>query len=390
MPQFFATNRAMEQLGKAVDPEQGTRADRHLLSRGGYYFVNMNSYMRFYLGTTDGERIPREAIIDNSRKTVFEDFLADTRIASVVICVHGFNVELHEAHTWFRILTDTMRHLPTVGRRIVTSPADLPTPSTPTDRLTAFIGFSWPSDGKVFRYSSDRSEAVRSAAPFAHLLTRLKMSGKSVKLVCHSMGNYLACHTLAALIDKHLVPSVEGMSQEMRDRFERSTCFERGTYSEDEPERVTRPSDDWLVDNYVMLAPDVERRHVTKSAGVGVEAEYIGQFYSGLQHLVRRTTNVYSRFDGALRVSDIEKVPRDLGLSVGDAVSKWSLGLLDFLKRNPDHRWEKRLGEAPAPANAAPEFDSLNATELANRKIDHSDHIDSKSVVSGIAAALEI
>ncbi len=100
--------------------------------------------------------------------------------------------------------------------------------------------------------------------------------------------------------------------------------------------------------------------------------------------------NLYSRFDGALTVSSLEKAPREMGLAVADAASRLTFGLLDFLERNPDQRWEKRLGEAPAPVNAAPGFTSVNATELANRKIGHSDHIDAPEVVKRIAKELKI
>ena len=100
--------------------------------------------------------------------------------------------------------------------------------------------------------------------------------------------------------------------------------------------------------------------------------------------------NFYSRFDGALSVSNIEKAPREVAHAVGDAASKLTFGLLDFLERNPDQKWEKRLGESPAPENAPPGFVSVNATELANRKIDHSDHIDSTQIVARIAKELEI
>ena len=215
------------------------------------------------------------------------------------------------------------------------------------------------------------------------LIARLKLTGKKINLICHSMGNFLACHTFAALVNKLIIPPVAVGSQNMLD------LLERGNKAQN-TEAVIRPDGDWLIDNYVMLAPDVERRHVTKCAGGTVETDYVGQFYSGLQHLVRRKINFYSRFDGALAVSDLQKVPREAVRAVGDTISKWTFGIMDFLERNPDQRWEKRLGEAPAPFNAAPGFSSVNATEVANRKIDHSDHIDSRPVVERIAEELKI
>ena len=182
-------------------------------------------------------------------------------------------------------------------------------------------------------------------------------------------------------MNKLIVPSVALEHEEIL------PLFERGEKDAD-TECVKR--DAWLIDNYVMLAPDIERRHVTKCASSDAETDYVGQFYSGLQHLVRCKINFYSRFDGALNVSNLEKVPREAALAVGDMASKLTRGLLDFLERNPDQRWEKRLGEAPAPMNAAPGFTSVNATELANRKIDHSDHIDSQPIVKRIAEELGI
>ena len=382
MLKYFATNRAMEHLGRAT--RKGQSNARHKLSEGGYYFVDMEEYMRFYMGTTDAGDMPEGAVVTESHHSVFSRFLADRRIGTVVVCVHGFNVELFEAFTWFRILTDTMKNLPSIGARIVTSPADLTTGNEEKDgSLTAFIGFSWPSNGNVLSYASDQREAIGSMAAFGSLLARLKMTCKSVNLICHSMGNFLACHTFAALVNKLIVPPVAINNPGIAD------FFERGRKVKD-TECVTRPNDAWLIDNYVMIAPDVERRHVTKCDGGAVETDYVGQFYSGLQHLVHRKINFYSRFDGALTVSNIEKVPREAVLAVGDAASKLTFGLLEFLKRNPDQRWEKRLGEAPAPVNAAPGFTSVNATELANRKIDHSDHIDSRPIVARIASELKI
>ena len=390
MLKFFATNRAIDRLGRAIPKDRSARSrrngsaesTRHKLSRGGYYFVDMDEYMRHYLATTDAGEMPAGAIVRDSGEAVFaETFLGSAKIRSIVVCVHGFNVELHEAFTWFRILTDTMKNIPGVGERVVTSPADLAARKDAEDgSLTAFVGFSWPSNGRVLSYLSDQREAVDSKTAFGSLLARLKSTGKTVDLIGHSMGNFLACHTLAALVDKHLVPVDAVGKKDIMRLFDRGKRNPQG--------QLTRK--DWLIDNYVMIAPDVERRHVTRCDSDRLEADYEGPFYAGLEHLVRRKVNLYSRFDGALTVSNLEKAPREMGLAVADAASRLTFGLLDFLERNPDQRWEKRLGEAPAPVNAAPGFTSVNATELANRKIGHSDHIDAQAVVERIADELKI
>lgn len=377
MIKYFATNRDMEKLGRGVKES----SKRHDLSRGGYYFVDMDKYMRFYLGTTDAEEMPHGAIVNNSEANIFDSFLANHRIGSIVVCVHGFNVKLFEAFTWFRVLTDTMKHLPNVGGRVITDPRDLMNNAAPDKSLTAFIGFSWPSNGSVLSYPSDQKEAIGSKAAFAALLARLKRTKKDVNLICHSMGNFLACHTFAALVNELILPPAVVDDKNLMDLMKRGK-------KKDNSEVVERK--DWLVETYVMIAPDVERRHVTKCDVVGSETNYVGPFYSGLQHLVKKKVNLYSRFDGALTVSNIEKKPREALHAIGDTASKLTFGLLDFLERNPDQKWEKRLGESPAPMNASPGFLSVNATELANRKIDHSDHIDAKAVVKRIAKELKI
>lgn len=384
MIQYFATNRALDQLARAVSD----RDTRLQLAKGGYYFVDMAKYMRYYLATTDARKMPKGAIIPNSSTTVFDGFLNDKRIGRIVVCVHGFNVELFEAFTWFRVLTDSMKHIDGVGDRLVTSPEDLEAKIDAKEgSLTAFIGFSWPSNGNVFSYGSDQREAIGTAPAFASLLAHLKTTGKSLNLVCHSMGNFLACHAFAALVNQVVVPCKAVEDEKVRNLLARGELSE-GT------DLVKR--DEYLVDNYIMIAADVERRHVTKCEVAAlddeddVEADYVGLFYSGLQHLVRKKVNLYSRFDSALNVSDLEKKPREAVLAIGDTVSKWSFGVLDFLERNPDQRWEKRLGSAPAPINSSPGFKSVNATEIAGRKIDHSDHVDAGPIAEAIARELSI
>jgi hypothetical protein len=144
----------------------------------------------------------------------------------------------------------------------------------------------------------------------------------------------------------------------------------------------------FLIDRFVMVAPDVERRHVTKSKDQESKRQYVGPFYSALEHTARETTNVYSRFDGALNISNLEKRPKDLALKIGDALSSLSFGMLDFLERNPDYKWEMRLGSSAHPVTAPPRMRSLNATEIAGRPIDPSDHIDVPALALAIGKAL--
>ena len=406
MLRYFATNRGAEHLARNLSRDQ-----RLKLETGGYFFLDMKKYMSFYFATTDEETMPPTALVLNSDGDVFgNDFLGHPSVGTVVICIHGFNVELREAATWFRILTNTMRHSPSMRGNFVTDPDDLEDRArmegADPGSLHAFIGFSWPSAGNALNYLRDQGRAIETAPALANLVLRCILAGKRVKLVCHSMGNYLTCHMLEGLVKKTIVPHAvsrlpDGKRESVLKRLERATV--RVSEGENSP-RPDRAAEDFLIDTYVMIAPDVERRHVTKvwedsraADRVGANAEpargsldatYVGPFYSGLEHLCGQVVNVYSRFDGALSISNIAQSGKDKALMVGGAVSTLTFGLLDFLERNPDQRWEMRLGSAPHPFNAPWNMISLNATEIADRKIDHSDHIDCPPLVKAIGAAL--
>lgn len=397
---YFATNRFMDKLADNLN-----RRKRLRMEEGGHYFVDMLKYMAYYLGEVEPDTMPYGAIVRKSSSDVFKYFLSRPSVGKVVVCVHGFNVDLFEAFTWFRVLTDTMRNLPGYGGRFVTDPLDpeqrklLTDPELGKGELTAFIGFSWPSQGTVLNYAADQREASASSNALANLLGRIHLLDKPVHLICHSMGNYLACHMLGGLVNKQFTPSAFDLDS-IRDTLQLETkeeCLKVQDSALKLLGRVELKEDGtpverkaYFVDRYVMLAPDVERRHITKCAMEGVETNYVGPFFAGLHHQVRAVYNFYSRFDTALKVSDLEKIPREAVLSVGDAASRMTLGLLDFMKRNPDQKWEKRLGEAPHPPSAPYNLRSVNATEVAGRKIDHSDHIDSPELVKRIAEALEV
>ena len=380
---YFATNRAIGDLGQAVEESHGSRGQRVNLQRGGHYFVDMNRYMAYYLGELDSDRMPAKAVVKNSEEDVFKLFLSSEKIGRIVVCVHGFNVALFEAYTWFRVLVETMQHQERLAKCIVTDHEGLD-PDAETGSLTAFVGFSWPSNGSVFSYRSDQHEALGAANAFGNLLGRLHTTGKPVSLICHSMGNYMACNTLKAIVNGEVTLPALASDASLKELMMRVDArMDLGSKAKLNLEKR-------LIDCYVMIAPDVERRHIIKARGDGVETSYVGPFHSGLEHLVGRTVNVYSRFDSALKVSDWEKKPREALHAVGDTVSRWSLGLLDFLERNPDEKWEKRLGAAPHPEAAPDSVASVNATELAGRKIDHSDHIDCTALALRIAKELGI
>lgn len=424
---YFAINRDMETL-------QQLRGDRLSLWSGGYYFVDMARYVPHYMETVQSRTLPGHCVVASSDDTVFREFLCHPKVGAVAICVHGFNVHLHEAYFWFRTLTDTLGSAPTLRNRFVCDAADIAAVEARVTAeggtledgsLIAFIGFSWPSDGSVLSYLSDQREAVGSASALANLVSRLHVWGRRVNLVCHSMGNHLACHMLAGLVDKKLQPKnfvdvlagdkprhTELLHHQLMDLVKRKT--DRMTANVDADMNIRGPDKAplWFIDRYIMLAPDIERRQVTKTtvpvqevtdvtspvaipgrtaSAKPVAAEipttqtrtveretFVGIFHGGIEHLVGHAYNFYSRFDGALAISNAEKGPRKVMVGAKALLDKMTMGLVDWLERNPDERWEQRLGASPHPPGAPPNMKSFNATEISDREIGHSDYIDSR------------
>ena len=69
-------------------------------------------------------------------------------------------------------------------------------------------------------------------------------------------------------------------------------------------------------------------------------------------------------------------------------LDKITFGIFDFLERNPDEKWEQRLGGTQHPIIAPPNMESHNAVELSGREIGHSDYVDSKEIAEEIANIL--
>ena len=374
---YFATNRNREKLSRHIDRE--TRISLH---RRGYYFVDMNAYMSHYLATVEDDEMPYSVLVTKPDERIFGDaFLGNKKIGSVVVCVHGYSVDFHEAHTWFDILADTLRSTSALKGKLVTDPSSGRDTKLLKDAkektLTALIGFSWPSNGKVLSYWSDQRDAITSAPALANLIARVRDKRPDVRvhLICHSMGNFLACHMFGGLLDEEYSPKEIQFGDPRISRNEEGAAH-------------------YFVDRFIMLAADVERRHVTKcvvDAAVGKDEEkatYVGLFYSGLEHLVGEVHNFYSRFDGALQISNYEKKLRKGGVALRDMADKMTLSLIDFLERNPDEKWEQRLGATVQPPNAPPNMFSHNAVTLSGREIGHSDYVDSHLLASRIARTL--
>nr|WP_290222822.1 alpha/beta hydrolase [Trichocoleus desertorum] len=364
---YFATNRDRENLGRDID-----RQRRIKLQKGGYHWLDMYHYMSHYLATTDTTTMPPEVIIPDSKATVFHPFLNRPAVKRIIVGVHGFNVHLHEALTSFSILADTLEHTTILGPTIITDPT---TPQAaarlndPNSNVTAFVGFSWPSNGSALDYEGDRTEAVSSATALANFIGCLRLENPSAKIhvIAHSMGNFLTCNMLQKLVNQEITPL--DANDEVKKQISR---------------RDDGGNNSFFIDRYILVAPDVERRHITQcnaNGSANPKASYLGPFYGGLYHLVEESHHFYSRFDSALKMSKIEK----------QAFRKVVVGVKDTLTRNTSieaqqaNLWEDSLGLNPIPSVAPPNMHSHNGVTLTNREIDHCDYFDALPVAEKIA-----
>lgn len=364
---YFATNRDRENLGRDID-----RQTRIKLQKGGYHWLDMHQYMSHYLATTDTTTMPPEVIIPDSETTVLQPFLSRPAVKRIIIGVHGFNVHLHEALTSFSMLADTLENTKILGPTIVsdpTSPKSAAKLNDPNGNVTAFIGFSWPSDGSVLDYQADRTEAVSSATALANLIGQLRMKSPHAKihLIAHSMGNFLACNMLQKLVNQEITP------------LDANEAVKRQIARRD-----AGGANDFFLDRYILVAPDVERRHITQcdvNDSANPKASYLGPFYGGLYHLVAESHHFYSRFDSALKASKLEK----------QTIRKVVVGVKDTLTRNNTieaqqaNLWEDSLGLNPIPSVAPANMQSHNSVTLTNREIDHCDYFDALPIAEKIA-----
>jgi esterase/lipase superfamily enzyme len=365
---YFATNRDRENLGRDIK-----RDTRIKLQRGGYNWINTEKCMSHYLATTDPTTMPSEAIIKDSKKEIFDDFLNKPSIKHIIICIHGFNVHLHGALTSFSVLIDTLK-ITKLGSTLVTDPEEAKTLlDIPTSNMTAVVGFSWPSNGSGLDYVSDRLEAASSAHALANLISAIRIQNPNAKvhIIAHSMGNFLTCKMLEGLVNEEIIPLHQ--NEQIKKMLKRRDRGGEGAF---------------FVDCFIMLAPDVERRHVTQcdkhkknnnpENKKNDKANYLGPFHAGLKHLVGGIYLFYSRYDSALKASKVEKEARE------------NIGAIKevFTGRDLNNLWEDSLGLNPAPELAPPNMYSYNASTLSNRPIDHGDYFDTVTIAKKISESI--
>ena len=158
---------------------------------------------------TSSVRAYREQLSEDIAESAQEDvvlgskaMLADlqeamTRAADVLVYVHGFNVDWHQAVGSALALQLMMQEKANLS-------------GTGEEKDVVVVLFTWPSDGLMLpwvSYKSDRAEARGSGASFGRALLKTRdylmalhdrardsnvdLCDQHIHLLCHSMGNYL-------------------------------------------------------------------------------------------------------------------------------------------------------------------------------------------------------
>lgn len=120
----------------------------------------------------------------------------------VLIYLHGYNTDFRDA----------LYYAADLGRSLVAQRASCPGTVPAADPV--IMVFTWPSDGKLLRYPSDREDAMLSAPAMRRFMEILRdarwgrsdyadfgLRGLKVHLLCQSMGNLVLMRGLQALIE---------------------------------------------------------------------------------------------------------------------------------------------------------------------------------------------
>jgi esterase/lipase superfamily enzyme len=116
--------------------------------------------------------------------------------ADTLVYVHGFNVTFAAAIAYGLVLQERLRaELRAKGGY-----------DDPAASELRVVCFTWPSDGAVKKYLSDRDDAAASGLAFSRgfqrmheflqTIPRRKICGSDIHLLCHSMGNFVLENTV--------------------------------------------------------------------------------------------------------------------------------------------------------------------------------------------------
>ena len=139
----------------------------------------------------------QEDVVLGSRAMLADLQEAMTKASDVLVYVHGFNVDWHQAVGSALALQLMMQEKANLS-------------GTGEEKDVVVVLFTWPSDGLMLpwvSYKSDRAEARGSGASFGRALLKTRdylmalhdrardsneeLCDQHIHLLCHSMGNYL-------------------------------------------------------------------------------------------------------------------------------------------------------------------------------------------------------
>ncbi|MEZ4872108.1 MAG: alpha/beta hydrolase [Bdellovibrionales bacterium] len=185
----YATNRVREfTIPFFSDPTYYNGKDDHQLNYGHAVVsipqnhipgrVERPSYWRFEVRSDPEKHVTIHNVKTMNENRFFSELQnsvnAGLSTREALIYIHGFNVTFNDSIMNAAVLGHDMRFKGSV------------------------ISFSWPSDGELSQYVSDRTDSERTVPLLAEFLKKVKNSGlyDSINIIAHSMGNDLLSRTI--------------------------------------------------------------------------------------------------------------------------------------------------------------------------------------------------
>ncbi len=186
---FYATNREREfHTPFFSDPTYYNGVDDDQLNYGYSYVsipsshrpgeVERPSYWKLEFRSDPEKHVSIESLKTQDEVSFYYDIKRSVQSGistkEAIIYIHGYNVKFNSSLYNAGVMAHDMRFKGTV------------------------MAFSWPSDGEVAQYVSDRADAERTVPKLLHFLKKLKELGAfdRIHIVAHSMGNDLLTRTM--------------------------------------------------------------------------------------------------------------------------------------------------------------------------------------------------
>ncbi|MGF1527914.1 MAG: alpha/beta hydrolase [Candidatus Competibacterales bacterium] len=322
---YYGTNRRANRKNRPDDFEAGFSDDGLANLRFGEAEIVDDRIERLevYHETPSGSVLGSQKLFDLLRERMAQEG------CDVLLFIHGFNVTFHEALRNAAVMENLYQGRGGAG--------------------VALVAFSWPSDGNLAFYHSDRHDAMASglalarglakAVGFIRQLQAETLCRQSIHLLAHSMGCYALRFALQAMVER-------GVLLEASNGAPLAVLAQRQPRPASPPLGVGLPR---LLDQIILTAADEDN-----------DALEDPEKLARLPELGNRVT-VYCN-------------PNDRPLTLSD----WTKG-------NPD-----RLGsEGPIrPQNLSNKIDVVDCSPQVVGVVEHGYHYQTKAVVEDINTVL--